>query len=590
MQSAAEPEVAAAESALAMIPAPSALKHRSSSGDGNGGDRSSSGASGNGPERKLSKVLTFSPHALVIQPEWERRLQRLANAIVRGAGAGFCLRGGLNLVAFLFALVARRRKVQQARRGSLSAQWRDALRYTSFLGAFAGIYVSVDEGIAALFGNRRTAGWRAAVAGAAAGPTILLTGPKTRHTSLALYVLIRGISLLIRCGNKPSAPPAIRKLLTLTRWRHGDTALMCLSTSQIGYSWLMHPNTLPPAYINFLNRHGGAEVCKYRAVQELAERNAAGKPLGRLKALQGTQHAHFRDRIPCGFLHAGHSCTGHTAVFLPRSYLRSLPVYIPVYLLPALLVHRQKLVVGPQAPQIWAKAAAAAARSSLFLSLYCTLAWRGACVGHQVTGNSTGFILAASCWTGGLATLVEKKSRRMELAFYCLSRAAESFALCLREWGWVKRDRLPKRLDVLLFSAATAAILHCYSDGQGSHRDVFRSKYLAVFDFIFGNTDFEGGRIKHVPSTSDMLAGALPEAGRRAASELGGALGAGLASDYESHFSSPRSDASSDQEPAPFRGFPRDPAPLAASYSQSLLRPPSGAGLSRRHLDADQGP
>lgn len=98
MQSAAEPEVAAAESALAMIPAPSALKHRSSSGDGNGGDRSSSGASGNGPERKLSKVLTFSPHALVIQPEWERRLQRLANAIVRGAGAGFCLRGGLNLV------------------------------------------------------------------------------------------------------------------------------------------------------------------------------------------------------------------------------------------------------------------------------------------------------------------------------------------------------------------------------------------------------------------------------------------------------------------------------------------------------------
>lgn len=57
----------------------------------------------------------------------------------------------------MFALVARRRKVQQARRGSLSAQLRDTLRYTSFLGAFAGIYVSVEEGIAALFGNRRRA-------------------------------------------------------------------------------------------------------------------------------------------------------------------------------------------------------------------------------------------------------------------------------------------------------------------------------------------------------------------------------------------------------------------------------------------------
>ena len=46
---------------------------------------------------------------------------------------------------------------------------------------------------------------------------------------------------------------------------------------------------------------------------------------------------------------------------------------------------------------------------------------------------------------GGLATLVEKKSRRMELAVYCLSRALESFALCLAEWGLVRRS------GVLLF-------------------------------------------------------------------------------------------------------------------------------------------
>jgi len=39
-----------------------------------------------------------------------------------------------------------------------------------------------------------------------------------------------------------------------------------------------------------------------------------------------------------------------------------------------------------------------------------------------------------------------------------------------------------------MFSAATAAIMHCYSDGKGRHRDVFRSKYLNVLDFVFGNT------------------------------------------------------------------------------------------------------
>ena len=32
---------------------------------------------------------------------------------------------------------------------------------------------------------------------------------------------------------------------------------------------------------------------------------------------------------------------------------------------------------------------------------------------------------------GGLATLLEKKSRRMELALYCTSHAIMSFALCL---------------------------------------------------------------------------------------------------------------------------------------------------------------
>ena len=68
-----------------------------------------------------------------------------------------------------------------------------------------------------------------------------------------------------------------------------------------------------------------------------------------------------------------------------------------------------------------------------------------------------------------------------------LLQAVESFALCLGEWGWVPRNALPRRVDVLLFSAAGAAILPCYSDAQGLHRDVFRSKYLNVLDFILGN-------------------------------------------------------------------------------------------------------
>jgi len=67
-------------------------------------------------------------------------------------------------------------------------------------------------------------------------------------------------------------------------------------------------------------------------------------------------------------------------------------------------------------------------------------------------------------------------------------QAVESFALCLGEWGFVKSQSLPQRVDVALFTAASAAILHCYSDARGVHRDVFRSKYLNVLDFILGSS------------------------------------------------------------------------------------------------------
>jgi hypothetical protein len=62
------------------------------------------------------------------------------------------------------------------------------------------------------------------------------------------------------------------------------------------------------------------------------------------------------------------------------------------------------------------------------------------------------------------------------------AQAAESFALTLAAWGWVRPASLPRRLDVLMFALASGFILHCYSDHGGQRRSVFRSSYLNVFD------------------------------------------------------------------------------------------------------------
>lgn len=39
-----------------------------------------------------------------------------------------------------------------------------------------------------------------------------------------------------------------------------------------------------------------------------------------------------------------------------------------------------------------------------------------------------------------------------------------------------------------------------YSGGRGASRDVFRSKYLSVLDFVFGNAGLDAGAIQHVPT------------------------------------------------------------------------------------------
>lgn len=43
-------------------------------------------------------------------------------------------------------------------------------------------------------------------------------------------------------------------------------------------------------------------------------------------------------------VHGDQSCSAHIFSFLVQAYKRALPVYLPVYLIPALIVHRQDLL------------------------------------------------------------------------------------------------------------------------------------------------------------------------------------------------------------------------------------------------------
>ena len=59
-----------------------------------------------------------------------------------------------------------------------------------------------------------------------------------------------------------------------------------------------------------------------------------------LKSQGCAEHEGTLATHPCEWAHEGETCTYSAFKFFPGAYLRALPVYLPVYVLPAILVHR----------------------------------------------------------------------------------------------------------------------------------------------------------------------------------------------------------------------------------------------------------
>lgn len=426
-----------------------------------------------------------SPYSFAICETSSDKLKRIISASVKGFSIGAGLKGGLSLFSLLVRLSRQKSRTSTKSRALSSGEdivllIKETLRYGFFLGTFAGTFVTVDELIATLGGHRRTARWRALLAGAIAGPSMLLTGLETTHTSLAIYILMRAAVLASRCGIKSKRFGRICKPLT---WKYGDIFLMCLSSCQILSAYILKQDSLSPSYKLFLNKHGGKDLLILQGVKEIA----TGLPFSNLEGIGKYYKALGIDikldphmKVPCSIVHGNQSCSAHFLTFLIQAYKRALPVYLPVYLIPALIVHRKGLMQRPYT--ILGKSVFGIARSSLFLSSYCASAWMWTCFLFRIFQRCNIPMVAMSTFPTGLALAIEKKSRRIEISLYCLARAIESFFTCIDDAGFLPQRLKIKRADVAVFSLSTAIIMHCYAQ----EREVFRSKYLNVLDWVFG--------------------------------------------------------------------------------------------------------
>ena len=436
--------------------------------------------------REVEKATTS------VGDEDRRALERVWNATVRGGSIGFILRGGFVSFSALTSVFLGRKKRAEAKGPSSIVS---VLRWTAFLGSLGGSYVALDEGLLRIVGKQKSRKWRGLVSGTVAGSSICLLGMKDPQYAIAIYVALRALWLFLRRSRR-STSKLLRTVSAPLEVRHADVLVMCLSCTQILYAWLLEPKTLPRTYSKFLDKHCGKPEWMIQAFREMIQHNS-GNPLG-------PPSSHWHRLVPAGLEHVKKSGTPygivmqnqyqllHHLLFFMREYKEKIPVYVPVYFLPALVVHRWKLITNPKLGRtVLYKCVAGTMQSALFLTAFCTMAWTTTCggawlcaplVGKQNLGEKW---LALSLFPIGASVMCEKRSRRKELAVYCSARALESFVLCAIAWGWIPKRLQYKRFDVVLFSIGVGLIMHCYADSDGDYRYTFRSKYQNVLSFVF---------------------------------------------------------------------------------------------------------
>jgi hypothetical protein len=401
---------------------------------------------------------------------------------LRGACTGLLLKGGLSLAS----LATKRKQRHKPAAGAALDDVLSALRYAAFLGVYTSGFRLADSALLSAFG-RRSGRWRAALAGMLVAQSYKLASAQP-STSFTIYIALRAALLALRAeaarNRAPLNSPAGRFLM-----QHGATVTMSATASVLLHAWLLEPRALEPAYVKFLNLHGGKGRAVIDGVSEMARTHdgtaSAVVPAVRdwhvangtsLEAL-GSVVAGCDD--PCELVHPGEGHLSHAARFVVQGIMRAVPVYLPVYAVSTAMVQRSSLMRNPK--HVAQRATLGILRSSLFLSSYCAIAWLSCCTVHHVPRKrrvTRGTVLLCSA-PAGLAALIEKPSRRTELALFCAGHACHSLARLAVQWGVAAPMR---NADLLLLTASSGLIMDAYIHAPHTFRPAFRS----VFDWLFG--------------------------------------------------------------------------------------------------------
>lgn len=294
------------------------------------------------------------------------------------------------------------------------------------------------------------------LAGSVAGLSVLALDDSSRRRTLALYLLTR----LAQCAYN-SAKSKNKFHLWGSSWSHGDSLLFAIASAQVMYSFVMRPETLPKAYQDFIAKTGPVAKPVYKAVRE----SCRGGPidlvslsayLSSRKSSQSLKLDPSASIIPCSIIHPDSaSCLAHNGNAMYSTFRKTFPLYFSLTFVPYVVLHLQKFMESPM--RICWNAINGAVRSTSFLSAFVGIFQGVICLQRKVSTRDHKLMYWFAGGMAALSVLLEKKSRRDELALYVLPRAADSLWYIL-----VNRHLLPdiRNAEVALFCLCTGGIMY----------------------------------------------------------------------------------------------------------------------------------
>lgn len=427
----------------------------------------------------------------------------------RGFVLAYGIRAGLGTMTRALALY-KEGKYQDMRGWRLVSerglQYReDAVRLGLFVGGFTGSYHLVSGALKRWQGDL-TPAQNCMAAGTAAGLTLLFLSKERRRT-LALYMLAR----IAQCVYNSLKQQGLFHFWG-SKWGYGDALLFALSSAQVMYAYVMRPETLPKSYWKFIVKTGPVEAPALEAVRrsirklpiDLQAFNAFIRRRGG-RAFLGTP---YPKQITDAMIHPQTASALLHNVKVPcNTFRKTFPLYMSISLVPYVVLNLKRAlrdVFGTAGHAI-----GSAVRSTSFLAAFVGLYSSTISLHRKLFSGDHKLVYYVAGLVASGSILIEKKSRRSELALYVMPRAVDSFVLALTKRRWVPSVKFG---EVILFSLCMGGLMYYRQHepdtmapllntligrivfGQTKSR---RTDLSRPASFAFSEGDFPGGHQQH---------------------------------------------------------------------------------------------